>query len=81
MKILLAFSRQRRLWVCGWIAACTMVASHLGAQSVAPRITSEITNSEQATLKGSLHPMAQARFDGGRVLFRSVSSHPKRVYA
>jgi len=67
MKTLLAFSRQRRLWVCGWIAACTMVASHLGAQSVAPRITSEITNSEQATLKGSLHPMAQARFDAGRV--------------
>jgi len=67
MKTLLAFSRQRRLWVCGWTAACTMVASHLGAQSVAPRITSEITNSEQATLKGSLHPMAQARFDAGRV--------------
>lgn len=67
MKTLLALSRQRRLWVCGWIAACTMVASHLGAQSVAPRITSEITNSEQATLQGSLHPLAQARFDAGRV--------------
>jgi subtilase family serine protease len=44
-----------------------MVASHLGAQSVAPRITSEITNSEQAALHGSLHPMAQAQFDAGRV--------------
>jgi subtilase family serine protease len=67
MKTLLAHSRQRRLWVCGWIAACTMVASHLGAQSVAPRITSDIIHSEQATLQGSLHPLAQARFDAGRV--------------
>jgi subtilase family serine protease len=67
MKTLLALSRQRRLWVCGWIAACTMVASHLGAQSVAPRITSDIIYSEQATLQGSLHPLAQARFDAGRV--------------
>jgi subtilase family serine protease len=67
MKTMLALSRQRRLWVCGWIAACTMVASQLGAQSMAPRITSEITNSEPATLRGSLHPMAQARFDAGRL--------------
>jgi subtilase family serine protease len=44
-----------------------MVASHLGAQSVAPRITSDIIHSEQATLQGSLHPLAQARFDAGRV--------------
>jgi len=67
MKTLLALSRQRKLWVCGWIAACTMVASHLGAQSVAPRITSDITNYEQTTLRGSQHPMAQSRFDDGRV--------------
>ena len=67
MKTLLALSRQRKLWVCGWIAACTMVASHLGAQSVAPRITSDITNYEQTTLRGSQHPMAQTRFDDGRV--------------
>jgi subtilase family serine protease len=60
-------SRQRRLWICGWIAACALVASHLGAQSLAPRISSEITNSGQAALPGSLHPMAQARFDAGRV--------------
>jgi subtilase family serine protease len=44
-----------------------MIASQLGAQSVAPRISSEITNSERATLTGSLHPLAQAQFDAGRV--------------
>jgi subtilase family serine protease len=44
-----------------------MAASQLSAQSLAPRISSEITNSERAALKGSLHPMAQARFDAGRV--------------
>jgi subtilase family serine protease len=67
MKTLLALSLQRRLWVCGWIAACTMVASHLGAQSVAPRITSDVNYSEQATLTGSLHPLALAQFDAGRM--------------
>jgi subtilase family serine protease len=49
------------------MAACALIASPLGAQSVAPRITSEITDSEQATLRGSLHPQAQAQFDAGRM--------------
>jgi subtilase family serine protease len=44
-----------------------MLATSLGAQSVAPRITSEITGSETSTLKGSLHPLAQAQFDLGPV--------------
>ncbi|MGA2277679.1 MAG: protease pro-enzyme activation domain-containing protein, partial [Terracidiphilus sp.] len=43
-----------------------MAASQLGAQS-APRINSEVTNSGRATLKGSLHPLAQAQFDAGRM--------------
>jgi subtilase family serine protease len=67
MKTLLALSRNRRLQVCCWMAACAMIASPLGAQSVAPRITSEISDSEQATLRGSLHPQAQAQFDAGRM--------------
>lgn len=66
MKTIVALSHQRRLWLCGWIAACTMAASQLGAQS-APRINSEVTNSGRATLKGSLHPLAQAQFDAGRM--------------
>jgi subtilase family serine protease len=57
-------SRRMRLLACGSIAACAMMA---GAQSVAPRISGEITNAEQSTLKGSLDPLAQAQFDSGRV--------------
>jgi subtilase family serine protease len=53
--------------ICGWLAACTLVTPFLGAQTVAPRISSAISSSEQATLKGSLHPMAQAQFDAGRL--------------
>ena len=67
MKTLLALSRDRRLQVCCWMAACALIASPLGAQSVAPRITAEISDSEQATLRGSLHPQAQAQFDTGRM--------------
>jgi subtilase family serine protease len=59
------FAHSRHL--CGWLAACALVAPFLGAQSVAPRISSEIAKSEQVTLAGSLHPMAQAKFDAGRV--------------
>jgi len=34
---------------------------------VAPRISSEVSSSEQTTLKGSLHPQARAQFDAGRM--------------
>ena len=67
MKTIFALSRHKRFGFCGWLAACAMTASLLGAQSVAPRISSEINDSEQATLRGSLHPMAQAQFDAGRM--------------
>jgi len=67
MKTMLALSWHRRILVCGLIAAGAMAANSAGAQSVAPRIRSEISSSEPATLKGSLHPWAQARFDAGRV--------------
>ena len=72
MKTMLALSRQRRLRVCGrfacgWLAACLTAASTLGAQTVAPRIQSEINSSEIAPLHGSRHPLAQPQFDAGRV--------------
>jgi subtilase family serine protease len=67
MKTMLALSWHKRIWVCGLIAASAMATTSANAQSVAPRIRSEITSSEQATLKGSLHPQAQAQFDAGRV--------------
>jgi len=65
MKTML--SRQTRIWICGWVASCSMAATSIGAQTVASRLTSEITSSEQSVIKGSMRPMAQPQFDAGRV--------------
>ncbi len=67
MTTMLALPRQTRLRICGWIAACAMTATAFGAQAPTPRIQSEISSSAMTTLKGSLHPLAQARFDAGRM--------------
>jgi len=67
MKTITANSRQRFFRVCGLLAACSMIVSTAGAQLAAPRIKAEITSAEQSTLKNSQHPMAQARFDAGRM--------------
>ncbi|MFZ0746996.1 MAG: protease pro-enzyme activation domain-containing protein [Terracidiphilus sp.] len=64
---MLALSRQNRLRICGWIAACAMAATAVGAQTPVPRIQSEISSSYMSTLKGSLHPLAQPQFDAGRM--------------
>ena len=67
MKTISAKSRQQFLWVCGLAAACSLMVPSAIAQRVAPRIASEVNGSESSTLKDSLHPLAQARFDAGRV--------------
>ncbi len=67
MKTMLAFTRLKRLRVCGWLAACTVGATALGAQQPAPRIQAEVSSSEVSHLKGSLHPLAQAQYDAGRM--------------
>ena len=64
---MLALSRPTQLRICGWIAACIMTGTALGAQTPVPRIQSEISSSYMSTLKGSLHPLAQAQFDAGRM--------------
>jgi subtilase family serine protease len=51
----------------GWLAACALVATTLSAQTPAPRIQAEVSNSSVSTLQGSLHPLAQAQYDSGRV--------------
>jgi subtilase family serine protease len=61
------FSPHQRLWACGCIAACAMLSISIGEQSVAPRISAEITDSDRVALKGSLHPLAQPQFDTGRL--------------
>ncbi|HEY1161134.1 MAG TPA: protease pro-enzyme activation domain-containing protein [Terracidiphilus sp.] len=67
MKTIVGNSRQNLLWFCGLVAACSMIVPSAGAQSTAPRISAEITNAAQSTLKNSLHPLAQAQFDAGRM--------------
>ncbi len=67
MTTILAFSRPNPLRICGWMAACAMAATSLGAQTPTPRIQSEVSSSYMSTLKGSLHPQAQPQFDAGRM--------------
>ncbi len=67
MKTMAAISRRRSLLACGLLAACAMVVSQAGAQALVARINSEINNAEQATLKNSQHPLAQAQFEAGRM--------------
>jgi subtilase family serine protease len=67
MKTIISRSRLKLLWASGLVAVCSMIVPSAGAQSVAPRIVSEINNAESATLRNSLHPMAQAQFDAGRM--------------
>jgi subtilase family serine protease len=55
----------KKLWICGLVAVAG--AAPLCAQSVAPRIRSEISNSAMSPVKGSLHPLARPEFDTGRL--------------
>jgi len=67
MNTIAVGSRHKLLKTCWLAAACALLALSAGAQSVAPRIQSEITSSAPTLLKNSLHPLAQAQFDAGRV--------------
>lgn len=66
MTKLLRFT-QLSLKVGGWLAIGSFAASAALAQTPAPRIRAEISSSTVSTLKGSLHPLAQTRFDSGRM--------------
>ena len=67
MKTMLLSSTPKLLMLRGWLAACALVATTLGAQTPAPRIQAEVSSSSVSTLPGSLHPLAQAQYDSGRV--------------
>jgi hypothetical protein len=67
MKTMDADSRPKFRWVCALVAAISMIVPFAKAQLAASRIPSEITSAEQSTLKNSLHPLAQAQFDAGRM--------------
>ena len=67
MKTVFAPFQQKRLRICGILAAGAMAAGSLSAQSPAPRIRTEISSSATSIIKGSLHPLAQQRNDVGRM--------------
>jgi subtilase family serine protease len=66
--IKLEISRRMQLPVCGVAAACFMLAASLGAQSVAPRIPSDVGTAQLQPIAGSLNPLAQSKFEAGRLL-------------
>ena len=67
MKMMLALSWQKPLRACGLLGVCVMAAAALVGQTPSPRIRAEVTSSQMSVIKGSLHPLAQAQFDAGRV--------------
>ncbi len=67
MKTIFAPFQQKRLRICGILAAGAMAAGSLSAQSPAPRIRTEISSSATSIIKGSLHPLAQPQNDAGRM--------------
>ena len=56
-----------RLRVCGWIAACALAATAVAAQTPAPRIRSEVSNSAVSQLKATQQPLGAAELDAGRM--------------
>jgi subtilase family serine protease len=54
-----------RIW--GWLAACAVASPFLAAQAPAPRIRSEISNSQMSPVKGSSQPLSQRGTDAGRM--------------
>src|SRR5487761_2403219 len=67
MTTMFASFLPRRLRTFGIVAVCALTAGAVGAQSPKARIMSEITSSELVPIKGSLHPMAQAQNEAGRM--------------
>jgi len=63
--LLKAFGRKQRLPVI-WLAAFSLFTETLPAQTAAARITTEIDNSERATIAGTHPPMATPANDAGR---------------
>ena len=58
---------QHGIRTSGWLAVCALASTALLAQTSAPRIRSEINNSEVAMLKASQQPLAPQQNDAGRM--------------
>ena len=63
----LALSRPTRLWVCGVLAAASIMAVPASGQTLKSRIHGEVSSAETTPLAGSLHPLARPEFDAGPV--------------
>ena len=67
MNKIFASLQLKRSRKCSILVALIVAAGLLGAQSPHARIAAEITSSEQSTVKGSQHPLAQSQNDAGRM--------------
>jgi subtilase family serine protease len=67
MKTMIATFLQKRLRMCGMLAAFAATAGLLSAQTLVARIASEVNGSELTVIAGSQHPRANPTFDAGRV--------------
>lgn len=75
MKKTVAISRQRRSRLLALVAVCVLATGLVWAQSPAVRIRAEVNSSVQSRIPGSQHPLAQARFDAGRMPAATKLSH------
>jgi subtilase family serine protease len=70
MKTVVVSLQQKVLCLCGLAVAGVLLTGLLGAQAPTPlkaRIQSEIASSQHTMLQGSLHPLARAENDAGRM--------------
>ena len=74
MKTMYALLRQGRLWGYG-IAACVLVAAHLGAQTVAPRISQAVNDASRVSLKGNVPALVRVSSDQGVAPESTVFQH------
>jgi len=67
MKTIFATLQHKRLRIGSAAVACVLAATALFAQGPAPRIQSDIDNSQMTAIQGSKHPLATAQNDAGRL--------------
>src|SRR5437016_13161372 len=71
MQALLTVGVRKRLWIAGWIAACSLFAISYPAQRPVARITTVIDDADRTTIYGTHPVMARTEDEAGRVPFGS----------
>lgn len=67
MTTRIADSNHKLLWLCSLVAAVSTLVLPANAQRLVSRIKADISTTEPVPLPHSLRPLAQARFDAGRM--------------